>query len=302
MRRTIMKKAVTAIVLTVLASSAGAQKLHDAISIGLNKAEQVLKAGKGNVTETVAKNQKGISVYHNGINAELVSCVRAGEQVWIDFLLKNYSSTDKDLEAGSEIYDQSGVKVNPDYIIGGKMDNSPWPRIKILAGLTIKYRLVLRHFIETSTSLPKVALKIGNDNFTFGTVLIQEPQNTNMKNVICALPTLQFNLESIEREGSDVKVKFMMISSEEGLPISFLQRGHSMYDSNGNVHNDMSFKIGNNSDASTLPKGIPTAGSITIHNVPTDITSISMLKCVFFSGNIYGYYIKIRDGRITMPQ
>ena len=285
-------------VLLIMATPVNAQKWLDAINKGLNKAEQVLNAGKNNVTETAAKTQKGISVYHNSINAELRSCIRAGEQVWIDFLLKNYSSSDKDLEAGSEIYDQSGGKQSPDYIIGGKMDSSPWPRIKIPAGVTIKYRLVLRNFKESNRSLSKVTLKIGNDNFSFGTLFIEEPQNTNMKNVICALPALQFNLKSIEREGTDVKVKFVMKADEEGLPVSFLQRGHSMYDADGNVYDNMSFQIGNDSDGATLPKDIPTAGCITIHHVPVGVTGFSMLKCVFFSGNVYGYFIKITDGKI----
>lgn len=277
-----MKKLLSILLLVVLGcETMHAQILKDLLKVG----EQILKSTPA---------PSGLSDYHNGINAEFKSCTRASEQVWIDFTLKNNSSSDKQLNVDANITDQNGGKCSPDFILGGQMVSTPWPKITIPAGLTVKYRVILRKIKENCKRLPKVVLKFGDDNFDFGAVAIAEPNNTNAPNVYCGLPTVQFNLNAVEREGKDIKFKFVMTSRENDVPINFFARGHTFYDTNGNTYNDISFTLANSDGAATLEEGIPIAGCITVHNVPESVKSFAMLKCSFASGNVYDYFIRIK--------
>lgn len=265
---------------------AQAQKWLKQLGKAIDSADQALKKYPAT---------SGMSVYHNGIDAKFISCVRASEQVWIDFELKSYASTDKELPIKADVIGQKGEKFRASYLLGGQNVNQPWPKIFIPARMTFSYRIVLRNVPVDCTVLQKAVLGFGDDEFDFGAIAISEPNNTNASNVYCGLPTIQFDLRSVERDGKNLKFNFTMTSKDGTIPINFQHSGNIMYDTAGNIYSAMMFNFSEQKDYIELQYDIPVAGSIIVRDVPENIPGFKMLQCYFFSGNVYRYFIKIKD-------
>lgn len=236
----------------------------------------------------------GMSVYHNGIDAKFISCVRAGEQVWIDFELKNYASVDKVLPLRSDITRPNGERYVADYFLGGMSVLKPHPKITIPSSMTLKYRIVLRHVSEDCDILPKAVLGFGNDTFDFGTFGISEPKNTNHPDVFCDLPSVLFEVKQVVRDGKNIRFDFVMTSKEGVIPIRFLNSGNGMIDTAGNVYHQIALDFSGHGNTIELSQDVPVAGSIIVQNVPESVNTYSLLKCAFSSENMYRYYIRIK--------
>lgn len=275
------------------------------------KFEKLINPHRGSNRNNSTGQKQAPSYYPmDGIDIKVTSCERWGDGAMIGFTLTNNTGEDKKLmfpytgdvvdgtppepviidEAGN-VHDGGPIKLGGDQYIGilGFLES------KVPAGITVKGVFTVKGVSSNCNRLKKVTIgcvDVSNRSpfeYTFLDIPISTKANTNSENVTCSLPTMFVTYKSLERDGNDLILTFILKneSNQEIKAFNFTSGlSISSYSTDGDSFNGKLF-ISNNLASfgnANFPPDTPVKCHIKLFDVPSSITSFSLIRMVFMEG------------------
>ena len=299
-----MKKSI---IFALLLSLLSVQQIH---------AQKWLKK-LGKVAENVlANDQKTINKASGsipGCTVKYTSCVANGNDVHINFVITNTTSSDVHIlfnfyDDGSCAFDSKNAKHKTHFYIGGKkLDH--YNSYALPSNVPVKGIMVIEDVDRTIKQLNSTIIKGKANDMEFAlslpTQVIADTKNTNSDYVTCSLPELQFNFLKCVRQGKNVVITatFKNNSNKE-YSVCSGNKNATVYDNEGESYEfdrDASF-LGKNRwisyDGITLLCGVPMKATFVIPNVSTSATDFSVIKIPFtyyYNDNSTEQFIEFRN-------
>lgn len=232
-----------------------------------------------------------------------------GENVLIRFVVTNTSSENIDFEIGKvEAIDDKGRS----HEVNIEVPNPKFCRdcTALPPGVPVKCYFVIKNVSNTCKSISRVSFSgdvsegVGPKILPYKDYVISSrdilyAQNTNASNIFCSHPLLQYNLNSVEREGNDVLVNATVKNvCDEVLKISSCHDSSMVFDDEGNSYKMEATLAGNDFYwGKEVPSNVPLKLQLVIKNVPARIKNFSLIKYIF-SSQSYNYPIEIKNQAI----
>lgn len=238
----------------------------------------------------------------------VTACEYWGENVLIRFVVTNTSSENIDFcvdeakafDDKGKSHDVSTEVPNPHVCLGARTTLPP--------GVPVKCFFVIKNVSNTCKSISRVSFS-GSIGASTGTKYYKDyvissrdilyAQNTNASNIFCSHPLLQYNLNSVVREGNDVLVNATVKNlCDEVLKISSCHDSSMVFDDEGNSYKMEATLAGNDFYwGKEVPSNVPLKLQLVIKNVPARIKNFSLIKYIF-SSQSYNYPIEIKNQAI----
>lgn len=249
-----------------------------------------------------------------GCTIKYTSCAANGNNVHINFVITNTTTSELKLylNPGSEMscaYDSKNAKHEVKFGLGGKELGFYEERV-LPSNVPVKGMLIVKDVDRTIKQINSAVIKgkaNGTDfSVTVPTQVIATTKNTNADNIVCSLPSLQFNFQKCVRVGDNVEITAVLknLGGKE-MEIETYHKDPTIYDGDGE-----SYEL--NRDASPVGKalwksytninmptgGIPVKAKFTIKGVSTSATEFSIVKLPFTVDH-NEYYIEFRNQPIS---
>ena len=249
-----------------------------------------------------------------GCTIKYTSCAANGNNVHINFVITNTTTSELKLylNPGSEMscaYDSKNVKHEVKFGLGGK--ELGFYEEKVLpSNVPVKGMLIVKDVDRTIKQINSAVIK-GKSNgtefsVTVPTQVIATTKNTNADNIVCSLPSLQFNFQKCVRVGDNVEITAVLknLGSKE-MELETYHEDPTIYDGDGE-----SYELDRNgspvgktkwksyTNISMPTGGIPVKAKFTIKGVSTGATEFSIVKLPFTVEHNQ-YYIEFRNQPIS---
>lgn len=299
-----MKKAI---LFALLLSLVSVQQIH---------AQKWLKTLGKVATNVLTNDQKTTTKTSStipGCNVKLTSCVANGNDVHINFVITNTTSSElkmhfNSFDDGSCAFDSKNVKHKMHFYLGGKKQGV-YAEYPLPSNVPVKGIMVVEEVGRTIKQINSALIK-GKSNdteFTYSipTQVVADTKNTNSDLVTCSLPELQFNFLKCVRQGNNVVITatFKNLSNKE-YSVCSGNKNASVYDNEGESYEfdrNASF-LGKQNWISyngiTMLAGVPMKATFVIPNVSTSATEFSVIKIPFtysYNDNSTDQFIEFRN-------
>lgn len=268
---------------------------------------EVNKAVGNNSTSTTSTTRSG-STYSTipGIDIQLTSCQRWGNGALIKFKLTNNSGYDKSLKfnfAGDPCDSEKPEPIITDNLgnsyAGGPTGLGNDGYISVLGylysevpnGITVNGVFEVASLNPQSESFNRISIG-GVDcsnsrapfEYNFANIPISQVENTNSNNVTCTLPTAYIAYKGLTRVGNNVVLSFTFTNNSQN-EINGYDFSSSLNISDFSSDGDSyKAKFSNSDTSNTLinfPSEIPVKCTLTLLNVPQNVTSFSLIRLEF---------------------
>lgn len=287
-----MKKVIMIAMLLSLVSVQQIQAQKWLKSLGKAAGAVLSNDQKSTVQSATAKLSSSIP----GCTIKFTSCVPNGDNVHINFLITNTTSSELKMnfnifDGGSYAFDSKNVKHKVHFYLSGEKLGTYSDR-NIPSNVPVKGIMVVEDVDRTIKQINNIVIK-GKSNdteFAIGVPnqVVADVKNTNSDLVTCSLPEMQFNYTKCVRQGKNVVITGTIknISNKE-YEISAYGNTPDIYDDGGESYkcDDEATRLGNNRwlgyNFYDLLVGIPMKVTFVIKDVSTDATEFSIVKIPF---------------------
>ena len=236
----------------------------------------------------------GSSFTVDGINIKFTECERYGNNIHVYFMLtKTRASENKFIGWSNYLYHEFNQALSPDgktyeasYELAG---NSYDQSLELPSDVPIKCVYIIKDYDMSQSTIQSLQFAFNTKDNTYSEqcykydlrdVAISKPNNTNMSNIICSHPRLYVQYNSCTRVGTSVVINLLLKNLEnKTMKLNFGYTGDSAYDDNGNSYLP---KVRLSSSTGTLEPEIPIKATITLGNVPGEVSNLSLVR-VFFN-------------------
>lgn len=242
----------------------------------------------------------------DGINIKFTGCEHYGEFVYLYFTATNTRSSENmlrlyrndALNKHQEAIGPDGNSYDTDFILGG---NSYENRLKLPSGIPIKGVFAIKEYDKSLSSIKTFKFQVGTNehsnineffHFELRNIPIIAAQNTNLSNITCSHPRIFVQYNSCTRTGTSVVISLTLKNqASQAIKCNISYDNRTAYDDNGDNYTP---KVTLSSSTGVLQPGIPVKTTITIPNVPRNITNMSYVKVPFYDGDSQKFSIEMR--------
>lgn len=235
----------------------------------------------------------GSSFTVDGINIKFTECEQYGNKIYAYFVLTNTRASENKFSGWSNYtfheYNQAlspnGKNYDAHYILAGSSYNN---EVELPSGVPVKGIYVVDDYDMSQSSIKSLKFAFHTKNTTgecekyeLRNIPISRPNNTNLSNITCTHPRLYVQYNNCTRVGTSVVINLVLKNQESQAMKCNFGYGYDaadVYDDNGNSY---SSKVKLSSSSGILEPGIPVKETITLTNVPSNVTKLSFVRTMF---------------------